>query len=412
MAISMHVYLALATEPGALPTRATWVDGATGEAEWDDGVATNDGYQWSAFRRGFVEVSPYVRSISTHRGRAAGSEVFGAASATIQLVNEYGEWTVPGAAPVGAIDLDLGIDVYITVGVDPIEDRVWAGRVREIREVFGVGGESYVDLVCSGPLAELAQVELSSGALWFDGSATDAAVDAVLDAAGWPPDFGAQTSRIIDTGEFTLQAADVEGSAATDVLRSIADAEGGAVFDDEFGRVVFKSRDWLTDTEGDTADLVIGVEIATRDLDLRSIAPITRSVDRIVNTVNFKRAGQSTGVVDSDAESQSKYGKRELQKADFICETDAQVAVLASRVIDYRANVIRSLRSVSVRPVGSQSRDAVLADIGDVVDIEYVHPVHGWTFQEKAHLVGVSHSIDLSGTWEVTFVLDALYQQS
>lgn len=393
------------------PQPGQWVAGAVGTGLWDDGVATDDGYQWASYRRGFLDVSAYVKNFKTRMGRSGQNETFPAGSAVIRLDNDEGHFSLAsGAAVPGEVPIQVGQDIYVLMGSNAdASTKVWQGRVRELRETFGHRGKAVVDVVCSDALADLAQVELPPGCPWQEGDGTDTAMDLVLDAAGWP---NADTHRLFDaTMNHTVDFLDCEGLPALDVMRRIAQAEGGAVYADREGRVAFRERDWLHDTVGATADLTIGATGTGSDLEVRDIGPLTRNLDRVINVATMRRLTGYEGH-SQDPDSVGAYGTRAVQR-EVIAGADWQADTLASRLVTYRAEPQRDYRQITVRPANLTQLQALLAlDIGDVIRVTYTHPVESWVLQVDSNLVGVAHSVDRIGTHTVTLQLDSTYQEA
>lgn len=380
---------------------ALWEPTGLGAAEWQDFP-----YRW-------FDVAAWMVSLRCVRGRSVFDETFRAGRMVVRLQNFEGEWATPGGVTF-AEDLRPGMHIRWAPVNQVTPDVQWLGVIRDIREVYDLYGNAYVDLTCDDALAQLAAVTLPDVPtyLWDDLDEPEDAFGRVLDAAQWPS--GSTFREYHAPYAHNFEPYDIGGRNALDVLRLLAFAEGGAVYASKAGAVVFQDLSWLTDTIGAAIDYEIESD-GTGDVDLRSLGPVVRTNERVVNAVTFKRPSQSTGagVSSVDPGSIDAFGRRELVRSDVIVDEDTKLETLADRIVNYRAFPQREVQQVQIRPATATERADICAlDFGDVIRVRYEHPHQSWAWTIDTNLVGIGHDFQRDGTWTVTLQLDATWQET
>jgi len=112
---------------------------------------------------------------------------------------------------------------------------LWNGFTGEIKPRIMQSRQKYAELPAAGPLSRVAvrRVALAMGTDVGSG----AAIDDVLDAAGWPAG-----DRSIDTGQETLGRYWTDFDFAINALREIEDTEAGFIAESNDGKILFEER--------------------------------------------------------------------------------------------------------------------------------------------------------------------------
>ena len=375
-----------------------WETNSPEDAYWQPG---DESYGW-------YEITHWVESVRTQRGRQSFNEIFPAGTGVIRVQNYEGEWSTPNGI-TGTADVEVGMGIRWIIGTEVM----WSGFISEIRELYDQWGNAVVDFMCEGGLAVLAAFTFpdTDTYLWpYDTDPGDA-MAAVFDAAGWPS--GSSYRVWHSPYDHGVERYNVRGLNAFDVAKEIAAAEGGALIENSDGALEFHNRDWLTDGIGGGADYTVESD-GTGDQDIRFLDPVTRSNRRVINAVTYYRKSRpdDIGAPANDAASIQKYGRRE-RVFEVIASQASHLTFLAGRIIEYRAFPQRELPSVGMRPIsnGNQFLAERSQAFGDIVDVTYRHPKESWSWNLDSHLVGVADEIDRLGQWTRTLFLDSTFME-
>lgn len=161
---------------------------------------------------------------------------------------------------------------------------------------------------------------------------TGARVNRILDAAGW-----STTDRDIATGQSTLQATVLDGTAL-DLLQRAVLAEVGELYVDPEGMVVFRDRHaLLTSDRSNTSQATFGSGIHVGELPYVGSPGMSNDKSQMANTVRATRTGgvqQST----SDATSIARNRERTTSEDDLGLESDADALSWAQYVLGQTKN--------------------------------------------------------------------------
>lgn len=229
------------------------------------------------------------------------------------------------------------------------------------------------------------------------GDTFGARINRALDAAGHTG------VRDVDTGTVTMQATTLSGTC-TQELQLAGDSEGGQVWPDPEGTIVARRRyAILEEARSTTVQATFGTgagEVSYADTRRDT------TTDRIVNSVTWTRVGGAAQTVENP-DSIARHGRRTAQpRTDLMCQTDAQVAALATWQLSRSATYQRSLESVTIYP----SRDASMWPIALGLrerDLVQVLERRSWgTITRLCYVAGVQHQAR-AGLWRTTFPLVA-----
>jgi len=222
----------------------------------------------------------------------------------------------------------------------------------------------------------------------------------ILDMAGHPKQW-----RKISPGFNRLQATVLDAPVGDD-LEETAFAEGGAVFCDPLGNVVFKDRSWLwSDPKSTIVQAYIGPD--------QNLCPTSYetswAMDDVINEVSLASLGGAAQTV-LDYDSVSKMGYLTYQRLDLPNANDGDVLQLARQYLAERSRLTLRIRAVTLNPAVLQSawQFCLSVELGWRVNVTYRHPTQGWEWSADCHVQGVQHTVT-PDEWLTTLAVDEIY---
>lgn len=240
-----------------------------------------------------------------------------------------------------------------------------------------------------------------AGANPWGGDYTGQRVSHVLDFGGWPDRW-----RWIDQGLSMLPAVDnnstPEGNKALDLINNTADSEGGYVFVDSRGRVVFRARDtFFRDPASNSSQATFGDtggDLTFDDVQFDSV------VDRIVNDITVTTAAGDVEVQDQD--SITDYFLRSTSLTTFLATLTEGQAVGTALLFRYSQPVER-IASLEVMPLGSLAvwQQVVTREMADAITVKRTRP-GGNVIDSFSVIEGVETSYDAAtNEWDTVWNL-------
>jgi hypothetical protein len=208
---------------------------------------------------------------------------------------------------------------------------------------------------------------------------------------------GSTANRSVSIGTQTMQATTLASDAMT-MLDLTADSEGGWLWCDADGSIVFEDRlSPIEQSRQNTSQVTFGEqEIQYVDL------AMAYDGDRLVNMAAIGRAG-GTAQKSSDSTSRALYGDRQFSRTDLICESDAQVLGIAQLLVAAKTDPKLRIVSAEFAPIGQPTTlwpQVLNRRMRDRVTVKR-RPT--WqTITQVSTIEGVSHSIKPE-QWSTTF---------
>jgi hypothetical protein len=390
----------------------TGLDPATA-ALWD--VALWGVSPWSADDLAYEDISEYVEEVSYQRGAETWDSRFTAGTAVVTLNNTTGLFTPVGDAPQPwGVPFRPGRKVQISVLPDPADperrETLFTGRIDERTDEYDEAGAALTTVLnLIDTLGELGMnnppaLEVATGV-----QPTHDRVNAALDVG-----LIDEADRDIQTGVHTMQTSFLAQTTLEEAQRA-ADAEGGAFFADSDGKLVFKSRDWLSvDPRSIEIQGYLGFEtspdpgVPEAQIVSGSVQTI-ESLARIRNDIQFARdEGTMQWVFDTGSMAQN--GIRSYSRTDYNNNTDAEVLFLAERQLAAYSESRLRVQRVAIQANDDPNNDALNrlfyeTQFGDLVALE-VRTLHGWKIPSfTTHVIGIAGRIT-NEDWTVVFTLD------
>ena len=205
-----------------------------------------------------------------------------------------------------------------------------------------------------------------------------------------------------------------------------ADSEGGSVFADRDGKIVYKDRTWETvdaNLNKVTADLVASehvdvlpiIDTIPNQPGSPMICPFELQTDwakdRLMNTVTLANAG-GTAQTFVDADSQLKYGVATYQRNDYVqyvpdANLNGYLATRANDLMSGYAVPVQRVNSVTFRPAlfpGGWDW-ALSVFLNWLVRVWYTNPINGWGYATVTHVQAIEHQVTIDD-WVIRISLD------
>lgn len=232
---------------------------------------------------------------------------------------------------------------YVTAGVSQIDSMVRV-RLRAVWDgvsyplFWGYADDwspeyvgnfwTYVTLTATDPGKVLAGMERGASVAAGAGEDSGARVTRILNAASWP-----LADRVISVGDTTLQATDLSGNAATELLL-VQDTELGEFYFNREGKAVFRHRQaMLTEARSTTSQATFGDGgyAATGEIPYADARPSKRDAG-LANRVSAARVGGSEQTVENTA-SIARYLAKSHSRTDLLMQTDAAALAWAGAIL-------------------------------------------------------------------------------
>lgn len=382
------------------------------EAALDASVGTYGAWDvsiWDAATWGpdvvFQDISQWVRSFTTTRKFSRDLQVWEAGTATIVLNNRDGRFNPSNLT-----------GPYVTGGVTgirpwrPIRIRtVYAGQAYEVYrgyatawqdsyiEPYPGGGQVITTVPCVDELGSLARFQGFSVGNVGSGELSGSRIHRILDNAGHAG------KRDIDPGKVTLQATDLSQNCINDLVIT-ADSEGGAVYVNRTGTVIYDQRYALIENaRSNTVQATFGD--SPGELGYADIAT-SYDGDLVVNIAKFAAVGHSVRTSD-DQTSRALYQDKQYSRTDLLCTDDTDVQLLADFYIGQYSRPELRITSINVLPRGNPAVLYPQIFGREVRDLIRVHrtPPGGYTIRRDCHIAGISHTFGEDLNWSTTFDL-------
>jgi hypothetical protein len=392
---------------------ATWFDGVSLTAEAALSAATGTYGAWNAGlwntatwgpEEQWTDISAYLRALRSDRKFSREVQAWDAGSGEVVLSNRDGRfasdnmdspYVVAGVSGIrpwrpfrwSATYNGVTYPIYTGYGLDPVE--TWAAA----------HADAYVTWPCTDEMAALADVDGLEQAPQGAGETSGLRVHRILNSAGHTG------ARSIAPGRVTLQETTLAQNVATE-LKLVADSEGGALFVDADGTVVFEDQYALLENpRSRTVQATFGDGSGGDDeLPCTDVTPEdTGSLIR--NIVSLARVGGTAQTV-VDETSRALYRSKRHTRTDLLCETDTQVLELATWYLEQYKAPARRFSKIQVNPRADPEAlyPAVLGlRVRDLVRV-VARPIGRPTVTRDCHIAGIHHDISRD-TWTTTFDL-------
>lgn len=385
-AVTFTVEAALSAATG---TYGVWTSGRWDTATWGPDVV-------------WADVSQWVRSLESTRRFSRDLQSWEPGAATVVLGNRdrrFSPLNLTGPyATSGITQIRPWRPIRWRATFNGITYTLFSGYALAWEETFVPGhADAYVTVPCVDEMGRLAAFDGVEMVPVGAGESSGRRIHRVLDNAGHTG------TRAVDNGRVTVQATTLAANAVTE-LKLVADSEGGALWVDADGTIIFDQQYALMEntrsneiqaTFGDGS----GTELPCANID------VAYNGDLVANLASFARVGGSAQNV-ADNASRALYGDRRASRTDLVCETDTQALGLATFWVErYKDPELRVVR-IQIKPrknpallfpqvLGRRPRDLIRV---------VVRPIGGGVITRDCHIAGITHRVT-ADDWTTTFDL-------
>ena len=323
---------------------------------------------------GWRDVTDYVVSVSTSRGRNRDLEKFNAGSASIRLRNEERTFDPLNASSVFVNEMVPRR--LVRVFTDEIQQ--FQGMVDSWQLSYAPSGESIAEISVTDEFQRLAGIELD---LAVSEQLTGARVTAVLNDVGWPT-----LARDIDSGNSTV-ASGTAVQGALEHLQLVESSEAGLLFIGKDGNLVFRERNSFSSGYVPVvfADDGSGIPFTA--------AEVSYGTDLLFNQVEVSYSGGTA--VASNVSSQAKYGMI-ANTVDTLLATSGAAQDFASYYVGEYGEPEYRFSSIEVTLNGidlTQYGDVLQLEIGDLVQIKFTPNGVGSAIEKYAFVSSLDNDI-------------------
>lgn len=352
----------------------------------------------------WADVSGDVRSISTRRTFSREVQGWQPGTATFVLGNRHRHYSPSNLDPASP---------FVVGGVSqirPLRPMRWAATYAGVtyygytgystawEETFLPGhSDAYVTVPCEDELAMLGVFDGVEQPAVGGGETSGRRVHRVLDSVGYTG------ARSIELGQVTLQATTLAANASAE-LKLTSDSEGGALWVEADGSVVFEQQLALIDNDRSITIQATFGDGSGPELPCANIA-VDFNGELVRNIVSYARVGGTPQLV-SDSASQQIYPNRRESRTDLLCATDSQALALAEFYLERFKEPEQRVTQITIKPRSDPARlfpQVLGRRVRDLIRV-VVRPLGGGEIVRDCHIAGISHQIS-KDDWVTTFDL-------
>jgi hypothetical protein len=299
------------------------------------GVGTFAGSETPAL---VVDLSDVTRQITITRGRSIQQDTYQAGTATVRVYDPNSYFSPQNTSSPYYPNVVPLRKLRVSATADGITHWLFSGYTTDYKYSYDQAENmGYVDIICSDAfrLFNMAQIATVDGAT--AGQTTGTRIGKILDTMQFP-----NSLRQISTGSTTCQADPATVRSGLDCLKNAAFTEQGALYVNADGALVFKSRDEVVGSLGETPiefNQTTGIPYANLQFALDD--------KLIINNADFTKVSGTTQTV-ANAASITKYFPHGIVQQNLIAETDAQVLDIAKIYVATRAETTIRIDAMTV----------------------------------------------------------------
>ena len=343
----------------------------------------------------FYDVSEYLIGVRSDRGRSRELDKYSAGQISVVLDNRSRAFD-----PLNTASPYFGqIVPKREIRVESNGSALFYGLIDDWNLEYQPSGDNRAIAVASDGFSLLATQGLTAHTAISQ--VTGARITAVLDRpeVGWPA-----SSRVIDTGQATLQADVVDdGDNVLDYLQIVNFSEPGSIFIGKNGFFNFQER-----TQPLNSSNIITFADDGTGTPFNNLTVVYGS-EQLYNRVAVTRVNGTPQIV-NDTDSQNQYGVSLLDEDNLLLNTDADSLLLANYLLsrysepEYRFDALE----IELARLTTAQQNAILGlELTDVIRVKFTPNNIGSQIDKYAQVTGISHKTD-SISHSVTLNLSTL----
>ena len=363
----------------------------------------------------YTDVSAFVRSIETSRGRQHALDEFQTGTCSIVLDNTDDRFNpLNSSSPywdsaTGESKVKPFKKIRISAVYDSTTYRLYTGFITGYPESFGGQGVDSTIRVQAVDLFKLFNLNTIGSRGWLIGNTnrskvgtarlgytdvqelSSARINRLLDAFGFP-----SADRTISTGDLEVIAGISVDTNLLTALKDVESAEQGQFFMSGSGNAIFRDRNYRR-TQQYISNATFGNGVG----ELPYSDVITNFDEtRIVNIVSVTRTGGTEQLLE-DEDSIENYGARTNSLTDTLNVSDADALSVAEQRLAQFENTSPRVEGLVINPLANTSLwEQVLGrEVGDKITVKIPTPA-SQVFDFDVHIESIRHTIDANNrTW-------------
>jgi hypothetical protein len=299
------------------------------------GVGTFAGSETPAL---IVDLSDVARQITITRGRSVQQDQYQAGTATIRVYDPNSYFSPQNTSSPYYPNVVPLRKLRVSATADGITHWLFSGYTTDYKYSYDQAENmGYVDIQCTDAFRLFNMAQISTVDDATAGQTTGTRIGKILDTMQFP-----NSLRQIATGSTTCQADPATVRSGLDALKNAEFTEQGALYVNADGALVFKSRDEVVGSLGETPiqfNQTTGIPYKNLQFALDD--------KLIINNADFTRVGGSKVTVDNAA-SIEKYFPHGIVQSNLIAQTDTQVLDMARIYVATRAETTIRIDAMTV----------------------------------------------------------------
>lgn len=327
------------------------------------------------------DVTNYVRSITTNRGKSNSFASFPSGETVVQFNNH--DRTFDPLFTSSPFTGNIVPRRELKIVAD--DSLVFSGWVEDWNLRYLPSGDSIAEAVAIDAFTFLANEFLPALTTEVERSGTR--VNKVLDAINWASEL-----RDIDPGSSFVGNYDIaEDTSALEYLNDVSFTEPASLFVGKDGKITYRDNATAPSSSG----LVEFAKNGTGGVPFRNL-DVNYGSERLFNTVAIGRLNGATAISVSQ-ESVQQFGARSLQFSDLLFVDDAQAQNLADFYANFYAFPEYRFAALEVDLTqinADQTEDVLAIELGDTVKISFTPNNIPPEIVRFVQVIGIDHEIN------------------
>lgn len=346
----------------------------------------------------YTDVSAYVRSLTTRRGRQHELDRTDSGTATLTLLNSDGRFDpTNGASPYSPNVLPMR-RLRVTYEYSATVYPIFSGFIESWPQTWVGNNVGFVTLTAADGFKPLGLKTLNAS---YPAERSDQRITRILDDIGW-----STADRSLTTGISVLTSATLENVNALQHAQTVTLTENGRFFISASGGAYFQDRH--VPYNSTISNATFG-DVSTEQ-SYQSNLLVSYDDTQIYNDVRVTREGGVEQVAADTASSQLFYFPRTLVRSGLLSPDDNEMAAAATYLLtNYKDPSIR-IESIEVVPGHDPTNlyPATLArELGDMITVKR-RPPAGNTITQQSFIEGIEWNFAVNTLTKLVWRLSAV----
>jgi hypothetical protein len=335
-----------------------------------------------------IDVSAIVLRASIRRGRNRILSKFEAGTATVELIDETGDFNPANTSGPYYGKLIPLRKIRIFADYEGIRYYLYSGFITSYDTTFalGVNEASRVILNCVDGFRLLNNITITTVPGTSAGQLSGARIENLLDLVDWP-----SAQRDINAGDSTLQADPGTSRNLLEAVQTVENSEFGGFFIDAEGNATFYSRTTVSQYADSTPTNFSddGTAIGYQEIDIAFDDTL------IVNNVSVTRLNGTSQIV-SDQTSIDNFFLHSGKREGILVQTDAESLNQATMILQSRKDALVRIDSMTLNLVDEDEQARNIAglqlELFDLVNVTKTMP-GATSITRELFVQGLQHDI-------------------